>query len=48
MPDMLARLLRDMDEADSAVLVMSPHLDDAVWSCGALLPISRPGMALPL
>jgi len=37
MSNLLGRLLRDMDEAGSAVLVMSPHLDDAVWSCGALL-----------
>jgi LmbE family N-acetylglucosaminyl deacetylase len=37
MSDLLARLLYDMDQAGSAVLVMSPHLDDAVWSCGALL-----------
>src|ERR1035441_6829274 len=26
-----------MKGADSAVVVMSPHLDDAVLSCGALL-----------
>lgn len=37
MSDLLGRLLCDMDEAGSAVLVLSPHLDDAVWSCGALL-----------
>jgi LmbE family N-acetylglucosaminyl deacetylase len=37
MSDLLARLLCDTDQAGSAVLVMSPHLDDAVWSCGALL-----------
>src|SRR5271154_4690481 len=37
MSNLLGRLLHDMDEAGSAVLVMSPHLDDAVWSCGALL-----------
>ncbi len=33
--DRLSRLLADM--AGAAVLVMSPHLDDAVLSCGALL-----------
>jgi LmbE family N-acetylglucosaminyl deacetylase len=37
MPDLLGRLLRSMNEADAAVMVMSPHLDDAVLSCGALL-----------
>lgn len=35
--DRLSRLLADMTGAGSAVLVMSPHLDDAVLSCGALL-----------
>src|SRR5580692_6950185 len=42
MSDLLARLLCDTDEAASAVLVMSPHLDDAVWSCGALLAYLAP------
>src|SRR6266568_284611 len=35
--DRLARLIAEMDGAGSAVMVMSPHLDDAVLSCGALL-----------
>jgi LmbE family N-acetylglucosaminyl deacetylase len=35
--DRLRRLIAEMDGADSAVVVMSPHLDDAVLSCGALL-----------
>ena len=35
--DRLSRLIRDMKGAGSAVVVMSPHLDDAVLSCGALL-----------
>jgi LmbE family N-acetylglucosaminyl deacetylase len=35
--DRLSRLIRDMKGASSAVVVMSPHLDDAVLSCGALL-----------
>jgi len=37
MADRLTRLIRDMEGTDAAVLVMSPHLDDAVLSCGALL-----------
>lgn len=37
MADLLARLMRDMETSGSAVVVMSPHLDDAVLSCGALL-----------
>jgi LmbE family N-acetylglucosaminyl deacetylase len=35
--DRLTRLIRDMEGTGAAVLVMSPHLDDAVLSCGALL-----------
>jgi len=35
--DRLSGLLADMTGAGTAVLVMSPHLDDAVLSCGALL-----------
>jgi LmbE family N-acetylglucosaminyl deacetylase len=35
--DPLTRLLYDMDHASAAALVISPHLDDAVLSCGALL-----------
>jgi LmbE family N-acetylglucosaminyl deacetylase len=35
--DQLNRLLNDMEEANAAALVISPHLDDAVLSCGALL-----------
>ena len=35
--DQLTRLLDDMEEASAAALVISPHLDDAVLSCGALL-----------
>jgi LmbE family N-acetylglucosaminyl deacetylase len=37
--DRLALLLRDLADAGpgSAVVAMSPHLDDAVMSCGALL-----------
>ena len=35
--DRLTRLIREMEGAGSAVVVMSPHLDDAVLSCGALL-----------
>jgi LmbE family N-acetylglucosaminyl deacetylase len=35
--DQLNRLLDDMEEANAAALVISPHLDDAVLSCGALL-----------
>ena len=35
--DRLDRLIRGIREAGSAVLFVSPHLDDAVLSCGALL-----------
>ena len=35
--DRLTRLIAEMETAGSAVVVMSPHLDDAVLSCGALL-----------
>ncbi len=35
--DRLTRLIRDMEGTAAAVLVLSPHLDDAVLSCGALL-----------
>jgi LmbE family N-acetylglucosaminyl deacetylase len=35
--DRLTRLIRDLEGTGAAVLVMSPHLDDAVLSCGALL-----------
>jgi LmbE family N-acetylglucosaminyl deacetylase len=35
--DELTRLLNDMEDASAAALVLSPHLDDAVLSCGALL-----------
>jgi LmbE family N-acetylglucosaminyl deacetylase len=35
--DRLAQLIREIQEAGSAVLFVSPHLDDAVLSCGALL-----------
>ena len=37
MPDRLTRLVHEMDGAGAPVLVVSPHLDDAVLSCGALL-----------
>jgi LmbE family N-acetylglucosaminyl deacetylase len=37
MADQLTRLLNDMEDAGAAALVISPHLDDAVLSCGALL-----------
>lgn len=37
MSDQLVRLICEMNDAGSAVVVMSPHLDDAVLSCGALL-----------
>jgi LmbE family N-acetylglucosaminyl deacetylase len=37
MPDQLARWVQEISGAGSAVLVVSPHLDDAVLSCGALL-----------
>jgi LmbE family N-acetylglucosaminyl deacetylase len=37
MPGQLARLVREIHGAGSAVVVVSPHLDDAVLSCGALL-----------
>ena len=35
--DRLAQLIREIQDAGSAVLFVSPHLDDAVLSCGALL-----------
>lgn len=35
--DRLAQLILGIQDADSAVLFVSPHLDDAVLSCGALL-----------
>ena len=35
--DRLSRLLGDLDDTGAGVLVISPHLDDAVLSCGALL-----------
>jgi LmbE family N-acetylglucosaminyl deacetylase len=35
--DGLTRLLGDLDDTAAGVLVISPHLDDAVLSCGALL-----------
>ena len=35
--DRLTRLIADTEGAGSAVVVMSPHLDDAVLSCGALI-----------
>jgi LmbE family N-acetylglucosaminyl deacetylase len=35
--DRLAQLIREIQDAGSAVLFASPHLDDAVLSCGALL-----------
>jgi LmbE family N-acetylglucosaminyl deacetylase len=37
MSDQRARLMCEINDAGSAVVVMSPHLDDAVLSCGALL-----------
>jgi LmbE family N-acetylglucosaminyl deacetylase len=37
MPDQLTRLVQEMHGTGSAVVVVSPHLDDAVLSCGALL-----------
>lgn len=37
MPDQLPGFGRDVYEAGSPVVVVSPHLDDAVLSCGALL-----------
>jgi LmbE family N-acetylglucosaminyl deacetylase len=33
----LSRFVCDMHESGSAAVIMSPHLDDAVLSCGALL-----------
>ena len=33
----LARLIREIQDVGSAVLFVSPHLDDAVLSCGALV-----------
>jgi hypothetical protein len=35
--DGLTRLLGDLDDTGAGVLVISPHLDDALLSCGALL-----------
>jgi LmbE family N-acetylglucosaminyl deacetylase len=35
--DQLIRLLRELDGTEAPVAVLSPHLDDAVLSCGALL-----------
>ena len=35
--DRLTRLIAEMEAAGSAVVVLSPHLDDAVLPCGALL-----------
>jgi LmbE family N-acetylglucosaminyl deacetylase len=35
--DQFTRLIRDLEGTGAGVLVMSPHLDDAVLSCGALL-----------
>jgi hypothetical protein len=35
--DQLIRLLRELDGTGAGVAVLSPHLDDAVLSCGALL-----------
>jgi LmbE family N-acetylglucosaminyl deacetylase len=37
MPDELIRLVGQIDAAGLPVVVVSPHLDDAVLSCGALL-----------
>jgi LmbE family N-acetylglucosaminyl deacetylase len=37
MADQLTRLLHEMEDDGAAALVISPHLDDAVLSCGALL-----------
>jgi LmbE family N-acetylglucosaminyl deacetylase len=37
MSDRLVRLMGEMKESGAAAVVMSPHLDDAVLSCGALL-----------
>lgn len=37
MPDRLARLAHEWCASGTPVLVLSPHLDDAVLSCGALL-----------
>jgi LmbE family N-acetylglucosaminyl deacetylase len=37
MADQLTRLLRGIADTGSPVVVVSPHLDDAVLSCGALL-----------
>ncbi len=33
----LSQLVKQMQESGSAAVIMSPHLDDAVLSCGALL-----------
>lgn len=35
--DRLTKMVEDVQEAGSAVMIVSPHLDDAVLSCGALL-----------
>jgi LmbE family N-acetylglucosaminyl deacetylase len=37
MSDQLTRLVREIQDAGSAAVIVSPHLDDAVFSCGALL-----------
>ena len=37
MSDNLTRFVADIQDAGSPVLFVSPHLDDAVFSCGALL-----------
>jgi LmbE family N-acetylglucosaminyl deacetylase len=37
MPDKLARFVSEVKAARSAVIAMSPHLDDAILSCGALI-----------
>jgi LmbE family N-acetylglucosaminyl deacetylase len=36
-PDQMTRLVREIQGAGSAVVMVSSHLDDAVLSCGALL-----------
>jgi LmbE family N-acetylglucosaminyl deacetylase len=36
-PDLLTRLVHEIQDAGSAVVIVSPHLDDAVLSSGALL-----------
>src|ERR1700757_4655329 len=35
--DRLTQLVGEIQDAGSAVMFVSPHLDDAVLSCGALL-----------